>query len=837
MRPLQGDSSVRAPLGGLGLGLSARLGSHARLAVALAVGAFAALSGVGKGDEVRWEWQHPPFRGADLFGVWASGPNDAFAVGAGGTIVHYSGIWWLPTSSGTTQALRDVWGSGPEDVFAVGDGGTVLHYDGTGWFAMESGTSQPLKGVWGNGPDDVFVVGDGGTILRYDGWTWSAMTSGTEASLADVWSSGDSDAFAVGDATILHYDGAGWSVASPMSGKFTGVWGSGPNNVLAVADWTGARLALYDGAVWSEWHERFATDEYHGICGSGPKDVFVVGFDHVNWEDTPRRFRQGRVFRYLGGAPSLTPMETGTKMALNAVWCVGPNDAFAVGAAGTILRYDGAAWSAMAYAAATTDLHRVWTSGPNDVFAVGGQSTALHFGGQSWKRTIGADGWRTYGVWGSGPDDVYVSAYWWDGSPMNPGDPYEPWEYNDPAWLLSRGSHLPWSPVLLAECEPCWPLGQPRWGWSYARNCFFVTGQGGKVLQHDEGVWPPDTTLDTGTSVELTAISGNAPNDVFTVGPEGTIVHYDGSDWSVMDGGTGQWLGGVWCAGPNDVFVVGAIGTILRYDGSGWSAMTSGTAQTLTGVWGSGSADVFAVGAAGTVLHYDGVGWSGMDSGTTRDLNGVWGSGPRDVYIVGEAGTILHYGGYWVTVDVPREDLGAAEVHYSIGHRQALLVATVKPGGLFSMWSGEIPEGRETENPLLLDLESDRVVTALFEEGYLLTVEVTGKGKVEPKGGTYDEGTELILTATPAEGWRFVEWQGDMPGPANPARLVMNADKRITAVFSEVSSGEPQPVPGAGCCGSSLIGVLPFVGLLGGIFGMRRRLRFSRGEGHQREEL
>ena len=63
----------------------------------------------------------------------------------------------------------------------------------------------------------------------------------------------------------------------------------------------------------------------------------------------------------------------------------------------------------------------------------------------------------------------------------------------------------------------------------------------------------------------------------------------------------------MWGSSGSDVFAVGEDGTILHYDGSGWSAMSSGTTNELYGVWGSSGSDVFAVGDGGTILHYDGM--------------------------------------------------------------------------------------------------------------------------------------------------------------------------------------------------------------------------------------
>jgi hypothetical protein len=102
---------------------------------------------------------------------------------------------------------------------------------------------------------------------------------------------------------------------------------------------------------------------------------------------------------------------------------------------------------------------------------------------------------------------------------------------------------------------------------------------------------------------------------VFAVGEAGAIIHFNGTNWSVMTSGATAFLRGVWGASANDVFAVGDGGTILHYNGSSWSAMNSGTTVSLESVWGSSASDVFAVGADGTILHYDGSSWSPQDSG------------------------------------------------------------------------------------------------------------------------------------------------------------------------------------------------------------------------------
>ena len=74
---------------------------------------------------------------------------------------------WMEMDSGTTKWLDRVWGSSASDVFAVGNGGTILHYDGSSWSEMSGDITRDMRKVWGASASEVFAVGPDGTILRY----------------------------------------------------------------------------------------------------------------------------------------------------------------------------------------------------------------------------------------------------------------------------------------------------------------------------------------------------------------------------------------------------------------------------------------------------------------------------------------------------------------------------------------------------------------------------------------------------------------------------------------------------------------------------------------------
>jgi uncharacterized repeat protein (TIGR02543 family) len=87
-------------------------------------------------------------------------------------------------------------------------------------------------------------------------------------------------------------------------------------------------------------------------------------------------------------------------------------------------------------------------------------------------------------------------------------------------------------------------------------------------------------------------------------------------------------------------------------------------------------------------------------------------------------------------------------------------------------------------------MEGNRSVNAVFVEiENILTLNTEGSGTVtaNPSQGTYTSGTEVTLTATAATGWTFDRWEGDLTGNTNPATITMDADKTVTAVFTQNS--------------------------------------------------
>jgi uncharacterized repeat protein (TIGR02543 family) len=69
---------------------------------------------------------------------------------------------------------------------------------------------------------------------------------------------------------------------------------------------------------------------------------------------------------------------------------------------------------------------------------------------------------------------------------------------------------------------------------------------------------------------------------------------------------------------------------------------------------------------------------------------------------------------------------------------------------------------------------------------------VSGSGSVakSPDQPSYTHGTSVQLMATPATGWHFVGWSGDLSGTTNPATITMDVSKTVTATYAPL----PHPV-------------------------------------------
>jgi hypothetical protein len=350
-------------------------------------------------------------------------------------------------------------------------------------------------------------------------------------------------------------------------------------------------------------------------------------------------------------------MISGTGEHLTAVWGTSSNEVFAVGKKGTILRYDGSAWSAMT-SGTSADLYAVWGTGAKDVYVAGDQGTLLRYDGTSWKAFGPASTQTIYGLWGAGGQLFAVGKsviHQHDGTKwstpavaglgtlfsVHGSSKTDVYAVGGMAVLHYDGAT--WSKLSV----PGPFVLQAVWG---ANKTFIAVGHG--VIT---GGPPPAfaATIEAGTLKSmgakgkgLNAIWGSTdgasgssiakPGDVFAVGADGTLLYYDGSAWHPQQSGVIANLSGVWRSEDNHVFVVGELGTIVHGRGP-WELVPRLTTKGLTEIWGD-STDIYVGGAMGTLLHHDGTSWK-ADNGGSDSISGLWGDKAQTLYIASSKGT------------------------------------------------------------------------------------------------------------------------------------------------------------------------------------------------------
>ena len=120
------------------------------------------------------------------------------------------------------------------------------------------------------------------------------------------------------------------------------------------------------------------------------------------------------------------------------------------------------------------------------------------------------------------------------------------------------------------------------------------------------------------------------------------------------------------------------------------------------------------------------------------------------------------------------------------------VTAAPNTGYTFTGWTnqGSTTPILSTSPSYTFVLSANRSLVANFAiNTYTLTVNATnGTVAKAPDQTTYNHGSTVTLTATPATGYVFSSWTGDAIGTANPLTVTMNGNKNITANFTAIPS-------------------------------------------------
>lgn len=552
--------------------------------------------------------------------------------------------WQSFPQPGFPQAVSGV---SATEVYAV-TGEALRRFDGGSWSDVDlAACALPANPTFTTAhafaPGQVAIgVGSVVATLSQSGCTKQVVDTSSPVTIVDVWANAANDIYAASSTNtggVYRYDGIAWTRVSTVPAAK--VWAGGTHAWAAAQG--GGSLAHFNGASWTTVPAAATgLDLVYAVWGTGPTDVYVGG--------------------QLGTSGAVSHFNGTSWTALPAI---GPGGIYAVIlafgrpiAAGSINSrpyvgiYDGASWTDLTLTVQFGIPWSLWVS-PLDTLYVAANGTTQVMSTTGATRTSTEimeitpvalavrDGSEAYAVVDGGDIDrlFQFDGITWrlDATPQDVTDVWiEPTTRTPYMLNASGGIHRRGSPNW--TLVPNSPDGRALWGTS-ASDIWVISPGAGSVLEHFNGSSVDPCTTCT-WPMFLFDLWGSSTNDVFAVGQDGTILHYNGAAWSAMTSGTTLDVMKIWGSGPNDVYAV-ASPNVLHYDGTAWTKVDDVSLFGIYGIWGSAADDVFIAGFGGFVYHFDGEHWSPVASGTSSTIFAIDGTG-KSVMWADAAGDAHH---------------------------------------------------------------------------------------------------------------------------------------------------------------------------------------------------
>jgi hypothetical protein len=243
----------------------------------------------------------------DLKSIAMTSASNGWAVGNGGTILHWNGNLWSKANSPTTQPLYAVKMISANNGWAVGGFGTILHWDGSSWNLVDSPIHPDLFSVDFLSPNEGWSVGwvpGGGSerygaILKWNGSAWSMSQTNmkdigyrTVVALAtdNVWVVGryqeilsPTNPYPIIKLDTMHWDGSQWNE------KLVDHCDNWINSMAVTSATTGWAVGTY-GCILP-FNGGWDNNSISGISSNyilvsinivAADDVWVVGGDNLN---------------------------------------------------------------------------------------------------------------------------------------------------------------------------------------------------------------------------------------------------------------------------------------------------------------------------------------------------------------------------------------------------------------------------------------------------------------------------------------------------------------------------------------------------------------------------
>ncbi len=182
-----------------------------------------------------------------------------------------------------------------------------------------------------------------------------------------------------------------------------------------------------------------------------------------------------------------------------------------------------------------------------------------------------------------------------------------------------------------------------------------AVGAAGTILYYDGTEWTEETNSPvTGDLNDIAVVSAS---DAWAVGTGGTVIRYDGATWTAANLSTTDDFYAVSFADASNGLVVGKGGAVYYYNGTDWTEQEAGS-KDFYGVHLLSANMGYACGKGGIVWMYDGTEWTEMETptGSTKDLYSIYFTGAGTGYSIGKDGSFIQYAGEWFSQSIGSEN-------------------------------------------------------------------------------------------------------------------------------------------------------------------------------------
>jgi len=554
-----------------------------------------------------------------------------YAVGDQGQIVHFNGLEWTHMASFTTKDLHAIWGYDSATgvvLYAVGENGKILRYEANKWTTEITEIFSNLNDIYGRlvGDQlDMFVVGDDGMLLTGSGGPWTTEVWDDEASWAttdlhSVWAPNNGTKVWIGgeNGTMVHYDTENWiTQASGADTNVVGLWGVSDSTLWGV---TNGLILRYKNGVWASEGYGDSGVNFNGIWGEQDQialttTVFAVGDGgraYTSDGSADGWIKSTKVENNLGSS-SIRGVSGGAAPS-DGTWIVTHEGKYAYRDANTKWIFPSIDRAVTAFWGMDGSQENFW--------GVGNDCLAIRYNGMEWLE-VNIDGGTCAD--GSGSNDF--QAMWgnnsgtlifavgdglfktWDGSAWVDGTAPPGSATNADIWGLAKTNEdgEEFAVLYVVRSDNTWFWNGTTWqdtaggagsaGWGTATSNFYVVdGSSGNAKHFDGSEWHSTTV----SASALTAIHGTSANDIWAVGVNGAVHHYNGSwsDLSVGEDltgglGKGSTLSSVWMDGLSPVYAAAGNGYVYRYNNGTWYQEQTFPAKDHNVVYGTSASSVW----------------------------------------------------------------------------------------------------------------------------------------------------------------------------------------------------------------------------------------------------